>query len=49
VDLLMEASGEEYPFAKASYALRTAVASAALVILALFSGNSFNAFVYFRF
>jgi alginate O-acetyltransferase complex protein AlgI len=48
-DLLMEASGEEYPFAKASYAFRTAVATAALVVLALFSGNSFNAFVYFRF
>lgn len=49
VDLLLEASSEEYPFAKASYALRTTLASAALIVLALFSGNSFNAFVYFRF
>ena len=49
VDLLMERSGQEYPFAKASYAFRTGLATAAFVILALFSGNSFNAFVYFRF
>ena len=49
VDLLMEASEQEYPFAKASYAFRTALATAALVVLAFLSGNSFNAFVYFRF
>jgi alginate O-acetyltransferase complex protein AlgI len=49
VDLIMEASGEEYPFAKVSYAFRTGLASAALVVLALFSGNTFNAFIYFRF
>jgi len=49
VDLLMERSGQEYPFANASYALRTGFASAALVLLAFLSGNSFNAFVYFRF
>jgi len=48
-DLLMEASGEEYPFAKGSYAVRTALAAFALIILALFSGNSLNAFVYFQF
>lgn len=49
VDLLLEASDQEYPFAKASYALRTCVASAAVVALAFFSGNTFNAFIYFRF
>lgn len=48
-DLIMEASNQEYPFARASYALRTALASAALVVLALFSGNTSNAFIYFRF
>src|SRR6266513_146984 len=49
VDLLMEASNQEYPFANAPYAVRTALAAFALVILALFSGNSLNAFVYFQF
>jgi alginate O-acetyltransferase complex protein AlgI len=48
-DLLMEASGQEYPFANASYAFRTGLVAAALLVLALFSGNNFNAFVYFRF
>lgn len=49
VDLLLEASGQEYPFAKSSYALRTGLAAAAVIVLALFSGNTFNAFIYFRF
>src|SRR3989440_6183605 len=49
VDLLMETSNQEYPFANAPYAVRTALAAFALVILALFSGNSLNAFVYFQF
>src|SRR6266404_3657312 len=49
VDLLLEASNQEYPFANASYALRTALASVALVVLTLLSGNTFHAFVYFRF
>jgi hypothetical protein len=49
VDLLMEANSEEYPFAKTSYAFRTALATAAFVVLALFSGSNLNAFVYFRF
>jgi D-alanyl-lipoteichoic acid acyltransferase DltB (MBOAT superfamily) len=48
-DLLMESSNQEYPFANAPYALRTALATASLFVLALFSGNSLNAFVYFRF
>jgi len=49
VDLLMEASGEEYPLAKAPYGLRTACATAALFLLALFTGNDTNAFIYFQF
>jgi len=49
VDLLLEAGDLEYPFANSSYAFRTALASAALVVLALFSGSNLNAFVYFRF
>lgn len=49
VDLLMEASGDEYPFAKTSYAFRTGLATAALVALAFLSGSNLNAFVYFRF
>ncbi len=49
VDLLMEASSQEYPFANASYALRTGLATVALFALAFFSGNNLNAFVYFRF
>src|SRR5256714_5247184 len=49
VDLLMEASNQEYPFANASYAVRTALAAFTLIVLALFSGNSLHAFVYFQF
>jgi len=49
LDLLLEANKDEYPFAKSSYAFRTSVAAAALVVLALFSGSSLNAFVYFQF
>src|SRR5437899_1289453 len=49
VDLLMEASNKEYPFANASYAFRTGLATASLLVLALFSANNLNAFVYFRF
>jgi D-alanyl-lipoteichoic acid acyltransferase DltB (MBOAT superfamily) len=49
VDLLMEASNQEYPFANASYELRTGLATMALIALAFFSGSNLNAFVYFRF
>jgi hypothetical protein len=49
VDLLLEASNLEYPFAKSSYVLRTSLAAAAFVVLALFSGSNLNAFVYFQF
>lgn len=49
VDLLQEAHSQEYPFASAPYAARTALAAFALVVLALFSGSNLNAFVYFQF
>jgi hypothetical protein len=49
VDLLLEASHQEYPFATSSYTIRTALAAAALVVLAFFSGSNLNAFVYFQF
>jgi D-alanyl-lipoteichoic acid acyltransferase DltB (MBOAT superfamily) len=48
-DLLLEASGQEYPFATAPYPVRTGLAALALVVLALFSGSNLNAFVYFQF
>ena len=49
VDVLLEAGNHEYPFATSPYAVRTALAAAALVVLALFSGSNLNAFVYFQF
>jgi D-alanyl-lipoteichoic acid acyltransferase DltB (MBOAT superfamily) len=48
-DLLLEASNHEYPFAASPYVVRTGLAAAALVVLALFSGSNLNAFVYFQF
>jgi alginate O-acetyltransferase complex protein AlgI len=48
-DLLQEASHQEYPFANSPYAIRTALAALALVVLGLFSGSNLNAFVYFQF
>lgn len=49
IDLHLEATNQEYPFANASYAFRTALGASALVALALFSGSNLNAFVYFQF
>jgi D-alanyl-lipoteichoic acid acyltransferase DltB (MBOAT superfamily) len=49
VDLLLESNEDEYPLARASYALRTGLAAATVVALALFSGNDLNAFIYFQF
>ncbi|HYR91922.1 MAG TPA: MBOAT family O-acyltransferase [Terriglobia bacterium] len=49
VDLVMESGDQEYLFAKSSYAVRTAVAAAALVVLAVFTGNDSYAFIYFQF
>jgi alginate O-acetyltransferase complex protein AlgI len=49
VDLLQEASNQEYPLAGSPYAIRTALATVALVVLALMSGSNLNAFVYFQF
>jgi len=49
IDLHLEATDQEYPFANAPYAVRTALAASAFVALALFSGSNLNAFVYFQF
>jgi D-alanyl-lipoteichoic acid acyltransferase DltB (MBOAT superfamily) len=49
IDLILEASEQEYPFARTSYVLRTGLAVATLPALALFSGNDLNVFIYFRF
>ena len=48
-DLLMEARKQEYPFAEAPYAVRTAMAVFAFVVLAFFSGGKSSTFVYFQF
>src|SRR6266699_2148620 len=49
IDLHLEVTDQEYPFANASYVFRTVLAACAFVALALFSGSSLNAFVYFQF
>lgn len=49
VDLIQEADKSEYPFARSSYAFRTALATAAFLVLAFFSGGNVNGFIYFRF
>jgi len=49
VDLLLEASDNEYPFAEAPYAVRTGMAVIAFVVLAVFSGSKFSTFIYFQF
>jgi D-alanyl-lipoteichoic acid acyltransferase DltB (MBOAT superfamily) len=49
VDLILEQTNEEYPFARYHYAYRTSAAAAALVALAFFSGTDPNAFIYFQF
>jgi hypothetical protein len=49
VDLLLEAKNQEYPFAEAPYAVRTGLAATALLLLAFFSGNDLNTFIYFQF
>ena len=49
IDLMLESSEKEYPFAEAPYAVRTGLAVIALVFLALFSGSKLNTFIYFQF
>jgi D-alanyl-lipoteichoic acid acyltransferase DltB (MBOAT superfamily) len=49
LDLMLERGGLEYPLAHAPYALRTAWATAVLIVLAFLSGNDLNAFIYFQF
>lgn len=48
-DLLLESRRQEYPFAEAPYVFRAAMAGAALLVLALFSGSRFSTFIYFQF
>jgi hypothetical protein len=49
IDLVLERSHAEYPFAHAHYVWRTSLAAAGLVVLAFFSGIDPNAFIYFKF
>src|SRR5712664_812810 len=49
MDLFLEASNFEYPFAEAPYVVRIGLALTALVVLALFSGTKFSTFIYFQF
>lgn len=49
IDLHLEVTDQEYPFANTSYAFRTVLAVSAFVAMALFSGSNLNAFVYFQF
>jgi hypothetical protein len=49
VDLFLESRNEEYPFAEAPYAVRTALAIVAVVVLAIFSAGKFSTFFYFQF
>ena len=49
MDLFLEASNYEYPFAEAPYVVRIGLALTALVVLALFSGTKFSTFIYFQF
>jgi alginate O-acetyltransferase complex protein AlgI len=49
VDLLLESRNEEYPLAEAPYAVRTALAVVAIVVLAIFSGSKPSTFIYFQF
>ena len=49
VDLLLESSNHEYPFAEAPYAIRTAMAAIVLIVLAILSGTKFSTFIYFQF
>jgi alginate O-acetyltransferase complex protein AlgI len=48
-DLLQEAGNCEYPFARAPYAFRTALAVGVFVALVFLSGSNLNAFIYFQF
>jgi alginate O-acetyltransferase complex protein AlgI len=49
IDLVNERRGEEYLFEKASVPLRVAVGIVFVALIAAFSGNEANAFVYFQF
>lgn len=49
LDLMIENSGEEYVFQERSPMFRTAVAMGLVFVVAFFSANQANAFIYFQF
>jgi len=49
VDLYLEHSGEEYVFQQRAPAARIALACGLVLLIALFSANQANAFIYFQF
>lgn len=49
VDLLLEASGEEYVFATTGAPMRVAAAMSIVVAITFFAANKLNAFIYFQF
>jgi len=49
VDLYLEHTGEEYVFQQRTPMMRVAMAGCAVVLIALFSANQANAFIYFQF
>ncbi len=49
LDLTLEARGEDFLFQKTTVSIQWAYASAMVLIVALFSANQANAFIYFQF
>jgi alginate O-acetyltransferase complex protein AlgI len=49
LDLMLEASQQEYLFARAGRVLRLGAALAFLIAITFFAGNQLNAFIYFQF
>jgi D-alanyl-lipoteichoic acid acyltransferase DltB (MBOAT superfamily) len=49
IDLILEATGEEYVFAGGRYAPRFAAGAVLLSMVALFAASDANAFIYFQF
>ena len=49
IDLSLETRDEEFLFQKAAFPLRWAYASGLILIVAFFSANQANAFIYFQF
>ena len=49
VDLLLEKTGDEYPFARSREWPRAAAALTMLLLAFLFAASQSNAFIYFQF